>query len=166
MPRALLGYSSLDNPNPMRYKGSMSAVVRIAIGVVCLFGFTLAALLFFYAANPWMERVEVPLFGSRIYDTALFSVIGLLCVLASIRLIQGRTWAWWTAFIVSLITFGLGAFLFVYALYPRDKFARSEGGFGLGIGIMLMIPGTISSILLNLSSVCRRFAARGAQPTV
>ena len=63
LPRALLRYSSLDNPNPMRYKGSMSAVVRIAIGVVCLFGFTLAALLFFYAANPWMERVGVPLLG-------------------------------------------------------------------------------------------------------
>lgn len=144
----------------------MPAVVRIAIGVVCLFGFTLAALLFFYAANPWMERVEVPLLDSRIYDTAVFSVIGLLCVFVSIRLIQGRTWAWWTAFIVSLVTSGLGAFLFVYALYPRDKFARSEGRFGLGIGIMLMILGTISSILLNLSSVCRRFAARGARPTI
>jgi hypothetical protein len=135
----------------------MLAVTRIAIGVVCFFGFTLAALLFLYAVNPWMDRREIPFLGSRIYDTALLGATGLLCVFVSIRLVHGKTWAWWTAFAVSIITLGLGVLLFVSALHPRDDFARSEAGFGLGIGIILTIPGAISGVLLSLPSVRRRF---------
>jgi hypothetical protein len=143
--------------NPCATKSNMSTVARIAIGVVCFFGFTLAALLFLYAVNPWVDQREIPLFSSRIYDTGLLGAAGLFCVFVSIRLVHGKTWAWWTAFAVSVITLGLGVFVFVSALHPHDDFARSEAGFGLGIGIILTIPGTISGVLLSLPSVRRRF---------
>jgi hypothetical protein len=143
----------------------MSAVAKIAIGVVCFFGFTLAALLFFYAVNPWIEQAEIPVFRSRVYDAGLFGVTGLLCLFVTIRLIQGRTWAWWSTFAVSLLTLGLGSFVFISALHPRDDFARSESGFGLGIAVFLMTPGAISGVLLP--SVRRTYVMReGRRPAV
>jgi pilus assembly protein TadC len=145
----------------------MSAVVRIAVGIVSFFGFALAAVLFLYAANPWMERAEIPVLGSRIYDTAIFGVTGLLCIFVSIRLIQGKNWAWWTAIAVSIAALGLGVLFFVSALHPRDDFARSEAGFGLGISLILVTPGAISGVLLSLAPVRRRFVVWDAKrPTV
>jgi hypothetical protein len=135
----------------------MAVGVRIAIGIVCFLGFTLAALLFFAAVNPWVDPREIPFLGSRFYDSALFGAAGFLCVFVEVRLIQGRLWAWWIAFAVSLVTIGLGVLLFVSALHPRDDFARSESGFGLGIGFILMTLGAIPSVLLGLPPVRRRF---------
>lgn len=95
---------------------SQFAAVRIAIGVVCFFGFGLTALLFLYAVNPWVERVEIPFFGSGLYDTVLFGVTGVLSAFTCIRLIQSKPWAWWAAFAVSVIMLGLGVLLIVTTL--------------------------------------------------
>ena len=135
----------------------MARVVRVAIGVVCLFGFTLAALFFFAAVNPWIDQHEIPFLGSRFYDSTLFGVAAFLCVFVGVRLVQGKLWAWWIAFAVSLVTTGFGVLLFVSALHPRDDFARSESGFGLGLGLILMTLGTIPSVLLALPLVRRKF---------
>jgi hypothetical protein len=135
----------------------MSVGAKIAIGIVCFFGFALAASFFIYAVNPWIDQHEIPFLGSRTYDSLLFGAAGLLCAYVSIRLIHGRTWAWWTALAASILTLGFGGLHFVSALHPRDDFARSESGFGLGIGLILMTAGAIPSILLSLPAVRRRF---------
>ena len=135
----------------------MATVVRVAISIACFFGFTLAAILLFAAVNPWVDQHEIPFLHSRLYDSALFGVAGFLGVFAGVRLIQGRLWAWWIAFAVGLVTTGFGVLLFISALHPRDDFARSESGFGLGIGFILMTVGAIPSVLLALPPVRRKF---------
>jgi uncharacterized membrane protein YbjE (DUF340 family) len=135
----------------------MAAVVRVAIVVVYLFGFAFAALLLFAAVNPWVDQHEIPFLGSRFYDGAVFGAASLLCVFVVVRLIQGKLWAWWTSFAAGLITIGFGVLLFVSALHPRDDFARSESGFGLGIGLILMTLGVIPSALLGLPPIRRKF---------
>ena len=84
---------------------------RVAVGIVCCWGFAFAALLLLYAVNPWIDRKEIPVFGSRASDTALFGAAGLICAFVTLRFIQGRRWAWWTAFGVNTLTLGLGALL-------------------------------------------------------
>ncbi len=137
----------------------MSFAFRIAVGVICLFSFTLALLFFFYAVNPWIEKAEIPFTGSRVNDSVLFGLTALLCVFVSIRLIQRRIWAWWTAFAVSVLTLVLGVVLFVSVLHPRNDFDRSEGGFGLVISLILMTPSAITVTLLSLPFVRRRFGS-------
>lgn len=128
---------------------------RIVVGVVSAFGLAVAATLFLYAVSPWADHQEIPFFGSRIVDIISFGVMGLLCVFVSIRLSQGRAWAWWTVLTANLVLMGLGGSLFLSALYPRDDFARSESGFGLGVGIIAIIPAAISIVLLSLPFVRR-----------
>jgi hypothetical protein len=140
-----------------------NTVGRIAIGVVSLFGFTLAILLFFYAAEPLVDHAATPIFGSRIRDTAIFGPIGLSIVFVSLRLIQGRNWAWWIALAVSLITLGCGAFVFVSWIHPRDDFARSEGGYAFVLSLFLIAPGALNAILLSLPFVRRRFSLPGCR---
>jgi uncharacterized membrane protein YbjE (DUF340 family) len=135
----------------------MAAVVRVAIGIVCFFGFILAALLFVAAVNPWVDQHEIPFLVSRFYDSDVFGVAGFLCLFVGVRLIQGKLWAWWVAFVVSLVTAGLGVLFFIFALNPRGDFARSESGFGLGTGLILMTLGMITSVLLGLPPVRRKF---------
>jgi len=144
----------------------MPPVARIAIGALSFFGFTLAALLFFYAGNPWIERGEIPFSGSRFFDSASFGMAGLLCVFVNVRLVQGKAWAWWTALAVSVLMLAFGALVFISALHPRDDFARSESGFGLGISVILMTPAAIASILLIMPAVRRSyvFSARSGSP--
>ena len=141
----------------------MPPVARIAIGVVCFFGLALAALLFFYAGSPWIEQREIPFFGSRFFDSALFGVAGLFCVFVDIRLLQGKAWAWWTTLAASTLTLAFGVLVFVSALHPRDDFARSESGFGLGISVILMTPAAIAGTLLILPPVRRRFVSSGSK---
>jgi hypothetical protein len=135
-------------------------VSQISIGVVSCFGFTLGALLFFYAVSPWTDHKIIPFFGSRVLDTAIFGVIGLFCVFVTIQLLRSKRWAWWFAFVITAITLGLAIIFLILVLHPRDDFERSEGGFGLGISLCLLIPGAISAILLSLPSVRRRFHPR------
>jgi hypothetical protein len=136
----------------------MSVAGKIALGVVCCCGFTLAALLFLYAVNSWIDFKAIPVFGSRPADTVLFGAAGLICAFVTTRLIQGRRWAWWTAFTVSVLILALGIFVCYAALRPESDFARSESGFGIGISIILMTPSFISSLMLLLPCVRRRFA--------
>ena len=131
---------------------------KIALGMVCCCGFALAAILFLYAVNPWIEHKEIPLFGSRALDAVLFGASGLICTFVTTRLILGRRWAWFTAFVVSVLTLGFGALLLVSSLRPQNDFERSESGFGVGISIILAVPSLITSALLVLPSVRQRFA--------
>jgi hypothetical protein len=135
----------------------MSTGPKIAIGTLSFFGFAFAALLLFYAVNPWLERTEIPFFGSRIRDTAWFGITALVSVFATIRLIQGKRWAWWTAVAVTVVALALAILLIVSVLHPRDEFAASEGGFGFCLALILLIPSVLSGVLLNLPSVRRRF---------
>ena len=130
---------------------------RFAVGVVSCFGFAFSLLLFFYAAGPWVDHSVIPTFGTRICDTAVFGLIGLSCIFVSIRLIQGKTWAWWVALLVGIVMLGMGGRLLLLALYPRDDFARSEGGYGLVLSLFFLLPGALSLILLCLPFVRRRF---------
>lgn len=131
---------------------------RVAVGIVCCWGFALAALLFLYAVSPWIDHKEIPFFGSRASDTALFGAAELICVFVILRFIQGKRWAWWTAFAVSTLILGLGALLLYSSLHARTDFERSESGFGFGVSIILMTPSAICSALLALPCVRRRFA--------
>ncbi len=130
---------------------------KIAIGVVCCWGFALASLLFFYAAAPWIERRAIPSFHSRFADTLLFGAAGLICIFVITRLIQGRRWAWWTAFAVSTLMLALGALFLYSSLHAKTDFERSESGFGFGVSMILMTPTAMCSVLLVLPSVRRRF---------
>jgi hypothetical protein len=134
-------------------------LAKIAIGIVATIGMTLGALFFFYGAGPWIEAGAIPMFGSRIYDTTLFGVAGLLCIFITLRLIQGKVWAWWTTLWASILALGLGLAIFYSALHPRDDFARSESGFGIGISIILMTPAMVACVLLSLPPVRRRFVS-------
>jgi hypothetical protein len=141
----------------------MPTTTRIALGVVCFWGLALAALLLFYAGNPWIDKREIPFFGSRFYDSAVFGLAGLSCVSINLRLMQGKAWAWWTVFAASMLTLALGVFIFVSSLRPRDDFARSESGFGIGISVILMTSAAMTSILLALPFVRRRFVFSGSK---
>ena len=150
-----------NNHQELRYTSlemATNAGARVAVGIVCCWGFAFAALLFFYAVGPWTDHREIPVFGSRPLDTMLFGTAGLICVFVIARLIQGRRWAWWTAFAVSILTLGLGAFLLYSSLHAQTDFERSESGFGLGISIILLTPTVMCSVLLALPCVRRRFA--------
>ena len=92
-------------------------LAKIAIGIVATIGMTLGALFFFYGAGPWIEAGAIPMFGSRIYDTALFGAAGLLCIFITLRLIQGKVWAWWTTLWASILALGLGLSIFYSALH-------------------------------------------------
>jgi drug/metabolite transporter (DMT)-like permease len=130
---------------------------RVAVGIVCCWGFALTALSFFYAVGPWTDPKEIPVFHSRLLDTALFGMAGLISLFVIARLIQGRRWAWWTAFVVSILILGLGAFLFYSSLHARTDFERSESGSALGVSMILMTPAAMCSVLLALPGVRRRF---------
>ena len=135
-----------------------NAGARLAVGIVCCCGFAFAALLFFCAVGPWTDHRAIPVFGSRPLDTLLFGTAGMICVFVIARLIQGRRWAWWTAFAVSILMLGFGAFLLYSSLHAQTDFERSESGFGLGISIILLAPTVMCSVLLALPCVRRRFA--------
>jgi hypothetical protein len=130
---------------------------KLAIGIVCCWGFALAALLFLYAASPWIDHRAIPSFHSRFADTLLFGTAGLICLFVIARLIQGRRWAWWTVFGVSTAIFALGAVLLYSSLHAKTEFERSESGFGVGVSLILMTPTTMSCVLLVLPFVRRRF---------
>jgi hypothetical protein len=127
---------------------------RVAVGIVCCWGFALTALLFFYAVNPWIDHREIPVFHSLSSNTVLFGAAGLIFLFVIARLIQGRRWAWWTAFAVSILILGLGAFFFYSSLQDRMAFERSER---LRASIIVIMPTAMCSVLLALPCVRRRF---------
>ena len=131
-------------------------VGRVAVGIVCFWGFALITLFFFYSVSPWTDPNEIPFFHSRLLDSALFGMAGLTSLFVIARLIQGRRWAWWTAFVVSIFTLGWGVFFFYSSLHPQTDFARSESGFGLGVSMILMTPSAMCTVLLALPCVRRR----------
>ena len=132
---------------------------QINIVVVSSLGLLLATLLFFYAAAPWMEHGVIPFSGSRLGDTSIFGVIGLFCIFVGIQLFRSKRWAWWVAFVASVAMFILAmTFLFLF-LHPRDEFELSEGGFGLFLSLVLMVPSAVSALLLGLTSTRRRFSS-------
>ena len=147
-------------PNEVQQSTSKrkSTAMWIAVGVVSLLGFSFAALLAFYATGPWMDRKAIPVFGSRMLDTVLFGIFALAAGFGSIRFVQGRRWAWWTALVISTLTLTSGIVLFYTSLHPHSDTEASESGFGIGVSLMLMTPGAIAGMLLVIPSVRRRFA--------
>jgi hypothetical protein len=139
-----------------QYEGTMPT--RIALSVVCLSGLSFSALLLLYAVSPWIEHGAIPVSGSRFYDSALFGFTGLACVYVNIRLIQGKTWAWWTTLTANALILVLAVLVFISALNPRDDYGRSESGFGIGLSVLLATPAAIATLLLILPPVRRRFA--------
>ena len=135
----------------------LTVVEKLAVGVVCLFGLLLSALLIFYATSPWLDHLQIPFFGSRSRDSTLFAACAALSLYVTISLALRRRWAWWVALMAALATLGLALFFLKGILFPRDDFARSEGGFGFFIAFCLLIPGLLSTALLTLPSVRRRF---------
>jgi uncharacterized protein YacL len=116
---------SFNNHQESRYTSldmATNAGVRVAVGVVCCWGFAFAALLFFYAIAPWTDHRAIAFFRSRPLDTMLFDTAGVICVFVIARLIQGRRWAWWTAFAVSILMLGLGAVLLYFSLHAQTDF--------------------------------------------
>ena len=135
----------------------LSKVGRLAVGVVCVFGLCLSALLIFYAVSPWFDHAHIPFFGSRLRDSTTFSVSAAVSICITICLARVRLWAWWTALAVAVLTLAIAIFLLVATLFPRDDFARSEGGFGFFLSVCIMVPGLLSTIFLILPCVRRRF---------
>ncbi len=142
-----------------RYDGPMHSKVTGLVGttVLCLFGLVLSALLLMYAASPWIDHNEIPFFGTRLRDTAIFSVLGSLNICILVGLARGKRWAWWFALFVAGLVLSMALFLVVASMHPRDDFARSEGGFGLFLSFCLLVPGAVSAVLLSLPAVRRRF---------
>jgi hypothetical protein len=130
---------------------------RIAVGILAALGIALASLFFFCSGSPWAEAGLNPIFGSRILDSVLFGGAGVLCVFLSLRLFQGTVWAWWTTLAASILVLGFGLSIFYLSIHPRDDFARSEGGFGIGLSVILMVPATVTTVLLSLPPVRRSF---------
>jgi hypothetical protein len=132
---------------------------QINIVVVSSLGPLLVAILFFYAAVPWIEHGVIPFFGSRLCDTSMFGGIGLFCTFVVIQLFRSKRWAWWVAFVASLAMLALAMTTLFLFLHPRDEFARSEGGFGLFLSLVLMVPSAVSTLLLSLPSTRRQFSS-------
>jgi hypothetical protein len=137
-----------------------SMIGRVGISVVACFGFALAALILFYAICPWMDHTIVPNFSSRSIDAITLGTVGLCCIFVTIQFVRGKRWAWVLAFTAALILFGLALYLLIAFLHPRDEFAISEGGFGLVLSVGLMLPTSISILLLNVPPVRNRFWRR------
>jgi hypothetical protein len=53
---------------------------KIALAIVCCCGFAFAALLFFYAVGPWIDRKAIPMFGSRLSDAMVFGAAANQCI--------------------------------------------------------------------------------------
>ena len=130
---------------------------KTARGAVCCCGFVLTALLLFYAAAPWLDPKEIPVFRSRLLDTVIFGVVALICGFVTGRLLQGRRWARRTALTASVVVLGLGVWMLYSVLHPQNEFARSESGFGIGLSIILIAPSFVSAALLALPCVRGRF---------
>jgi hypothetical protein len=143
-----------------RYDDSMQSKGAGLIGttVVCIFGFVLCALWLMYAISPWIDHNQIPFFGTRLRDTAVFLSLGSSGITVTVGLARGRRWAWWCASMVVGLVLSVAVFLLVATIRPRDDFERSEGGFGLFLSICLLVPGSISAVLLSLPAVRRRFS--------
>jgi hypothetical protein len=92
--RKLVQSPDFNNYQDLRYTSpsmATKASVRVAVGIVCCWGFAFAALLFFYAVAPWTDHRAIAFFGSRPLDTVLFGTAGLISVFVIARLIQGQT---------------------------------------------------------------------------
>ena len=70
----------------------MSLKARILVGLVGAVGTLFAAILFFYAASPYVEKGVVPFFHSAPLEALIFGTAGIACLIVSIRLIAGRRW--------------------------------------------------------------------------
>jgi hypothetical protein len=144
----------------------MSLKARILVGFVGAVGTLLAAILFFYAASPYVERGVVPFFHSAPLEALIFGTAGIACLFVSIRLIAGRRWAWWATALINTLVLGTGLILLWIVLHPRDEFARSEGGFGFFLSILTIAPSAFCLAVLFLPVVRRSFFRGALEETV
>jgi hypothetical protein len=137
----------------------LSRIVNTSVALISFFGFALAALLWLYAVMAWIGNRSYtgvyPRFGAPMLLTSL--AVG--CFLTTIRLIQGRKWAWWGAIAATVLTAGFGLFCMWAAFYSKDTYIRSEAIFVLLCGFMFVIPAAVTAVLLNLPQVRRTFLA-------
>jgi hypothetical protein len=87
--------------------------------VVCIFGFVLCALFLMYAASPWIDHNQIPFFGSRLRDTAIFFILGASGISVTVGLARGRRWAWWSAFMVVVLVLSMAVFFSSQSSVPE-----------------------------------------------
>jgi len=138
-------------------------LARFAIAVVALFELLVATLFGFYAASPWTDRFVVPFFKSRLADTSIFVIAMLAMIALVVSLLKGKRAAWWLSVIGSALFMSLGGFFIWSTFHPRDDFARSEGGFGVFLGVLLLFPACTTLGLLNLPKTRRYFFQTNSQ---
>jgi hypothetical protein len=134
--------------------------VRVLVGLVTVVGLIFAAVLFFYAASPYIYVGVVPFFHSAVRDMVIFGLAGVCCLYVCARLMACRPWAWWATTLLSVLVLVTGLFLAWATIHPRDDFARSEGGFGFFLSILLTLPSAFCLSILNLPIVRRSFFSK------
>jgi hypothetical protein len=135
----------------------------VLVGSVSVFGFAFAALLLFYAASPYIDKGVIPFSHSALGDALVFGSAAACCLIICTQLIAGRRWAWWTTVGFCALTLFAGLFFFWAATHPRDDFARSEGGFGFFLSILLTAPSAFCLGVLNLPLVRKKFFSQTAE---
>lgn len=130
---------------------------RLSLGFVTLMGFGFALLVFFYAASPFTERGMIPVFHNATRDLTIFGLTGFGTIIACIGLLRHKRWAWWVTATFSAILLAAGIIFFWICAHPRDDFARSEGGFGFFLSLLISAPSLLCLILLSLPPVRRSF---------
>lgn len=142
---------------------AMSRIVKLSVALVSFLGFALAVLLSLYAVMAWMMvwigNKSYTGFYSRLGAPLLLTSLAVGCFLTTIRLTQGKKWAWWGAIAAAALAGGFGLYCMWAAFYSKDDYIKSEVIFVLFCGLAFAIPAAVTAVLLNLPQVRRTFLA-------
>jgi uncharacterized membrane protein YozB (DUF420 family) len=130
---------------------------RIAVSIIICFYVLLSTVFLFYAASPWLDHMVIPFTKSRTNDTVIFGSIGVFYLFIAIEFLRRKRWAWRVALVTSVLIFALCLWLLFLVIYPRDEFAREEGGYAFYLSMLFGIPAAICTALISLPPVRGRF---------